>query len=388
MLCGGDIGGLFGGEFVDAGLVVFFSGIEADGWECGLVGCIGPFLGFEGDGFSVFESVAAFAFSFSVEEIAAIELDTGLVGENFHQPSGGGFVDGGSELHSRSVSAQHPVVVVAIAVVQLQVVVVDALTDSGRLIEIEWRACHSHQFTGGDKQTVDRGDGVGADGEDVVVDGAAAFPFQVEETVMREVDHCGAVGGGTICDFEFVVSRKGIGHGDFQIAGVSFSAVRRNIRELNPIRGDRVHVPHHLVESLETSVQTLPIVVDRHLVGGGIDGEFAIGNTVSHTAHHATDKAFALIVDIFLERVVTQHHVSHIAISVGHPKRHHVSSKVGYLHGDARRRGEGVERHGFAIDSGFKIFGIHQFHAIGAASREQGNCQKGKSNLFHRYSKY
>ena len=163
-------GVLFGGEFVDAGLVVFFSGIEADGWECGLVGGIGPFLGFEGDGFSVFESVTAFAFSFSVEEIAAIELDTGLVGENFHHPSGGRFVDGGSELHSRSVSAQHPVVVVAIAVVQLQVVVVDALTDSGRLIEIEWRACHLKNLTSWNACVIDRNEEVTVQFDDLVFD--------------------------------------------------------------------------------------------------------------------------------------------------------------------------------------------------------------------------
>lgn len=60
-----------------------------------MVGGVGEVLGFEAEGGVELVGGAGFAFDGSVEEVAAVELDAGLIGEDFEDASAGGFVDFG-----------------------------------------------------------------------------------------------------------------------------------------------------------------------------------------------------------------------------------------------------------------------------------------------------
>jgi hypothetical protein len=71
---------------------------------------------------------AAFAAYRSIEEIATVELDRRLVGENFHDSSALGILQTGGKAHSIS-TLQHPAVVIARAEFECLEVCPHALAD-------------------------------------------------------------------------------------------------------------------------------------------------------------------------------------------------------------------------------------------------------------------
>ena len=82
------------------------------------------------------------------EEIARVELQARLIGEDLHDDAAAGVVNLGHPAHaSLTGSAQHPVVVVALAEVDLLVRGVDARADLGGPAEIERRPCDVGQLS-------------------------------------------------------------------------------------------------------------------------------------------------------------------------------------------------------------------------------------------------
>ena len=98
---------------------------------------------------------------------------------------------------------EHPVVVVALAELELLVVLVDAGADGGGLAEVKRRAVHGRQFAGRDQGAVHRGVSVGGDHDDVAED--VAFAGEIEIGVLGQVDDGVLVGGGGVFEAQRVV---------------------------------------------------------------------------------------------------------------------------------------------------------------------------------------
>src|SRR4029450_6950261 len=164
-----------GGEPVDGGRVVLVTGPEHGRGEVGVVGRVRVVLGLEGEAVALAVGPAAGADDGAVEEVAGVELDAGLDGQDLEHPPAPRVLQPGRQLQPGAVPVEHPVVVVAAAELQLlEAVVADALADPGRPGEVHRRAGHRVDGPGGDQGVADRRVVAGLEQQLVVVDVARA----------------------------------------------------------------------------------------------------------------------------------------------------------------------------------------------------------------------
>ena len=65
--------------------------------------------------------LSAFAFDGAIQKIAGVELNSRLVGEDFHHAARGGFLHARGQRQSAADSVQDPVVIVAVAQLELRI---------------------------------------------------------------------------------------------------------------------------------------------------------------------------------------------------------------------------------------------------------------------------
>src|SRR3982750_465004 len=82
-----------------------------------------------------------------IKKISRVELQPGLGGGDFHGPATGRFDDEGGPFQARTGAIEHPVVVVAGAVLELRVLEPNPITDCLWRSEIERRAFDRCQLT-------------------------------------------------------------------------------------------------------------------------------------------------------------------------------------------------------------------------------------------------
>ena len=228
-----------------------------------MVGGVGVVLGFEAEAKALDVGRSAVAGEGSVEEVSAVELDSGFGGHDFHIATGLGLVDCGDL--SEPAAAQDPVVVVSAAEDHLLMVGVDAFGDDGWLSEIEGGSFDGHELSGRDELGRDGGDVVAEDLHLVSGVILGFWPFEVEVGVVRQVDVGCLVGGCSVVDFEFVFGGERVGHRDFELAGVALVAVGRGEVEDDAgalWRRLSEDLPHHFVKALGSAVERVGAVVD------------------------------------------------------------------------------------------------------------------------------
>src|SRR5579862_9420413 len=141
-------------ELVDSCLMIYLTRLELGRGELGLVRRIRIVLSLQAEAVVLVVDLAALANIRAVQEVARIELQTGLVGPDFHDAAGPRARDPGGEPYPLAVSIDTKVVVVSAGVFQLDIVLIDTRPDRGGLAEVQRRAGHRGQFTGRDQ--VDR----------------------------------------------------------------------------------------------------------------------------------------------------------------------------------------------------------------------------------------
>lgn len=314
-----------------------------------MVGAVGILLRFERQRFAVAQRFAVFAVRFAVEEVAAVELHGGLVGQHLDRAARSGFPDRGRRLDAvRGLAVEDPVVVVARAVAQLLVVGADALADGVRLAEVEGRARDVGDLSGGDQHRIDRRGVAGIDGHDVVEDRAVTLALEVEEGVVREIHHGRLVGRGAVINPEFVFGRERVGHLDLQVARKTLLSVGVEVLHHQLVFRGRNYVPDHAVQAVDSAVERLAVVVDRQVVLRAVERETSLGDAVGVGSHDRAEEAFAVIVDVTVDRLVAEHDVFVVARAVGSPERYDAGAVVGDLHGHVARA-ERVDSDGFAV---------------------------------------
>src|SRR5260370_34207420 len=105
--------------------------------EFGLVGRIREVLRFEAEGGPLAVNLAALPADSAIQEVAGVELDSGLRGENLHQAAGFPFRDARRERQAACGTVEYKVVIVALAEFQLLVASIGASPDSSGLSELE-----------------------------------------------------------------------------------------------------------------------------------------------------------------------------------------------------------------------------------------------------------
>src|SRR2546423_15462528 len=112
---------------------------------------------------------AAFPRDTAVEKVPRIKLQAGLGGGDLHRAATRWFDDVRSEyqrVRSRAATVQYPIVIVAVAVMNLGVLsLIYSLADCVRCPEIERRALHGRDLTRRNQRRVDWGGSISVDGE-------------------------------------------------------------------------------------------------------------------------------------------------------------------------------------------------------------------------------
>lgn len=277
-------------ELVDGCSSIRLPGSQQRRREVGVVGGVGVVLGFEAEAEALDVGCSAVAGEGSVEEVSAVELDSGLGGHDFHVATGLGLVDSGDL--SESAAAQDPVVVVSAAEDHLLVVGVDAFGDDGWLSEVEGGSFDGHELSGWDELGRDGGDVVAEDLHLVSGVILGFWPFEVEVGVVRQVDVGCLVGGCSVVDFEFVFRGERVGHRDFELAGVALIAVGRGeVEDDAGVLRRRLSedLPHHFVEALGSAVERVGPVVDGERILFAVDFELPFRDSVAESADGAAE---------------------------------------------------------------------------------------------------
>ena len=166
---------LFCGEAVDAGLGVGIAGDEEGRGEVGVVAGIRPLLGLQNQAAAELERFAILSEVGTVEEVATVELEAGLVGQHFQEAPRPGLIDRADEFHAVGLLVDTPIVVVPAGIAKLVEVVIDPLPDGMRLPEIHRRAHDRSHFAGRNALRIDRNEMAGLDIDFMTQDGSLAF---------------------------------------------------------------------------------------------------------------------------------------------------------------------------------------------------------------------
>ena len=115
-----------------------------------------------------------------LEEVAYIELQTGLGSKHLHEDACNLAVNGSRNLVQVATGVEHEVVVITLAVLELLVVLLDVLSHRLSGAEVEGCALNSHHCAVGHECRVDGSDAVGSNHHLLLQDVLAQVAAQVE----------------------------------------------------------------------------------------------------------------------------------------------------------------------------------------------------------------
>src|SRR6266508_2533857 len=321
--CGFPTLSVVGGEPVDGGRVVLLARPQHGRREVVMVGRVRVVLGLQRQAVALPVHPAAGADQGAVQEVARVELDARLVGEDLQDPAASRVGQPRRQLQPGAAPVQHPVVVVAAADDELRVAVADARTDRGRPGEVQRRAGHRGDLAGGDQGRVDRGVVAGPQQQLVVVDVAGALTGEVPVGVVGEGDDGRRVGGRLVAHAQRVAVVQRVGDGGVEGARIVLLAIGADAVEPDAdavVVADHFRVPHPLVEADVAAVQVVGRVVDGELVGDAVEGEPAVGDAVGVAAGDAAEVRVARV-DVALQCAEPEGDVGPAAAAVGHLER-------------------------------------------------------------------
>ena len=248
-----------------------------------------------------------------------IELDGGLVGDDFHVAAGFLMVYAGRDAHGFTL-AEHEVVIVTAGGDHLGAGVHDleAFLEEQTVAQVQGRIGDGHIVAGGDQVAVDLGDDICLDRHNMVLDGAVGMAAEVEVGVVGEVAQGRLVGFCLVADDQVTHIIPGIGDGDIQVAGIVFLAVRGD-----PVEGNGIlmfallcgAVPETGRKADVAAVKVVDaVVVQGDLVVYAVDGELAGTDAVTVAADRIAHAAVGP--DVLLEGIKAQGDIVHVAAGI------------------------------------------------------------------------
>src|SRR5712664_1501945 len=232
-----------------------------------------------------------------VEEIARIELDTGLICQNFEDPARPRIFHAGSKTGiAGAAAAQAEIVIVALADLNLFKGIAQAHADAVGDAEIErspvdparpaaqWEAGRAH------RQVSIRSD------REMMIQNAAAASFdarKIEEAVIGQIDDGRLVGLGRERRRKFHGAGNAVSDAGLQPAGIAFLTVRAVVGQRDEWRGllpQGRDGPVLAVETRQTAVKRVSAVIGRQLKAMAIELERTVRNTVGITTDRRAEE--------------------------------------------------------------------------------------------------
>ena len=341
---------LFHRKAQDGLRAVALSRAEEGGGELGLVGAVGEVLGLEAEAAPLRVGALRLAAEASVEEVAGVELDAGLGGEDLEDAARLGFEDAGGEDRLGAGGAwsavEDEVVVVAVTELELGIRLVDVLADGFGAAEVEGGACDGEDLSAGDEVPVDGGEAASVELEDMAEDVTLAFALEVEVAVLAQVDGGGLVGLGLVEDVEFVAFLEFVADPDLEVAGVAFFAVLGEVAEDDVPWALFFDLPEDAVETAQAAVEVVGAVVGGEGVAPVADAEAALGDAVGVAADDGAEVGVVGGVQVVLGLGEAEDDVGGLALPVRDLEREDDGAEVGDpdAHAGGVLEGEGLHR--------------------------------------------
>lgn len=145
---------------------VSLTGFENCRGEPFLVRAVRKMLGCQGEAISKVVDLSVFALDAGAKKVAGIKLQTGLIGPEFEFMLV--YPDFGSKCELTCTFVEYKIVVIAIAVMQLGVLLCYALANAPKFAKIEGCECNRTQITCRYECRIDRGKAICMDAQKVI----------------------------------------------------------------------------------------------------------------------------------------------------------------------------------------------------------------------------
>jgi len=183
-----------------------------------------------------------------------------------------------------------------------------------------------------------------------------------------------------MCNHELVIVGQLVSHCNVEVAWESALHIWRVISEHELLRCFLYSIPHHEVERVVATVQTVRSVILIKSVLHTIEGELTICNTVTYASDCSTEEALTCKVNILVEFVVSKNDVCKFAITVGGEQLNNVSTKVCHGHLHAVCVLKSVEIYLLTIDFALEVLAVYLRKTILllclAGSEKPSHCKK------------
>ena len=284
------------------------SGAENAGGPVGMVNAVGIMLGFQAECCAVGVFLTALSCS-GTGEIGGIELYTGLIGEDGHDDPG--LVAHG---HCRRRSADNIIRVVTTAALHTGLLGVDPISDGVHGAEVHGSTFYGNNVTGGQAGFVSQMEGLCMDLHPVSVDAAGAVAVEIEVAVVGQIQN------GVLITFGLVTQLQSValpGHGDgyLQIAGIAFLPMGGQAGEHHGVTF-LAAAPYDPVKADLAAVDMVGAVVGAERIGLSVQIKRSAGNTIGKASNGGAKAT--VMGGVFIQGIVTEHHVHRLAIPVRH----------------------------------------------------------------------
>src|SRR5712664_2219 len=231
-----------------------------------------------------------------VEEIARIELDTGLICQNFEDPARLWIFHAGSKPGvAGAAAAQAEIVIVALADLNLFNGIAQAHADPMGDAEIERRPIDPARRAQWDAGRAHRQVSIRGDREVMIQNAAAASldAGKIEEAVIGQIDDRRLVGLGRERRRKFHAAGNAVSDAGLQPAGIALLAIRAVIGQRDEGRGllsQGGNGPALAVETCQTAVKRVGAVIGRQLKAMAIQLERTVRDAVGITTDRGAEE--------------------------------------------------------------------------------------------------
>src|SRR5580704_7510058 len=193
-------------EAEDGNRVIAITGLQRSGWKIRMIGRVRKVLCLQTQGRMQLIGFAAFTFDRSVQEVSTVELDSRLISQNFQQAPARWIIELRGFPQRSTFTIEDPVVVVAMAAMNLFIVGVNPRADSCGLAKIKRSRFHRFQFASRNEPGVDRSESGSMQRKLMVQD--VALSSEIEIRMIRQIDDCVFVRRSRILDSQIAFHER------------------------------------------------------------------------------------------------------------------------------------------------------------------------------------
>ena len=217
--------------------------------------------------------------------------------------------------------------VIPLSVCQLFERLINMRTNGNSRTQIHRSSFNGIKCTGRNQGCIYRDICVGGNHQRMIQDLRTRNTGKIEITMVRQIHNSRFVCCSLIFDIDSIIVRQCICNLKVQIPGETGFTVLGEIRQFHTLVIYLFGIPNNRMVTFRTTMQAMPIVIQRKLVFHTVQRELTICDTVSIT----TDQSAVIIVwivHILLDIIVSQDNVRHFAILVRNHNRHQAPTPV------------------------------------------------------------